>query len=59
MRRMTWARIRRHLITKLSNTQFAILGAAAQREDRNILPLPGQLHGWPAAKTPEATGVSP
>jgi hypothetical protein len=28
--------------TKLSDTQLVILGAAAQRDDRNVLPLPGR-----------------
>ncbi|MDK8871722.1 hypothetical protein [Paracoccus sp. SSJ] len=28
-------------MTKLSDTQSLILSAAAQREDRNVLPLPG------------------
>ena len=28
-------------MTKLSDTQLVILSAAAQREDRNVLPLPG------------------
>ncbi|MGP6089761.1 DUF3489 domain-containing protein [Antarctobacter jejuensis] len=35
---------------KLSDTQLVILSAAAQREDRNILPLPGSLRGGAAAK---------
>ncbi|MEI4197370.1 DUF3489 domain-containing protein [Roseovarius sp. E0-M6] len=37
-------------MTKLSDTQLVILGAAAQREDRNVLPLPGSLRGGAAAK---------
>ncbi len=37
-------------MTKLSDTQFVILSAAAQREDRNVLPLPGSLRGGAAAK---------
>ena len=37
-------------MTKLSDTQLVILSAAAQREDRNILPLPGSLRGGAAAK---------
>ena len=37
-------------MTKLSDTQFVILKAAAQREDRNVLPLPGSLRGGAAAK---------
>ncbi len=37
-------------MTKLSDTQAVILGAAAQREDRNVLPLPGSLRGGAAAK---------
>ena len=37
-------------MTKLSDTQAIILGAAAQREDRNVLPLPGSLRGGAAAK---------
>jgi hypothetical protein len=37
-------------MTKLSDTQAIILSAAAQREDRNILPLPGSLRGGAAAK---------
>lgn len=30
---------------KLSDTQLVILSAAAQRDDRNVLPLPGSLRG--------------
>lgn len=37
-------------MTKLSDTQLVILNAAAQREDRNVLPLPGSLRGGAAAK---------
>jgi hypothetical protein len=37
-------------MTKLSDTQLVILSAAAQREDRNALPLPGSLRGGAAAK---------
>lgn len=37
-------------MTKLSDTQLVILSAAAQREDRNVLPLPGSLRGGAAAK---------
>ena len=37
-------------MTKLSDTQSLILSAAAQREDRNVLPLPGSLRGGAAAK---------
>ncbi|WP_424931907.1 DUF3489 domain-containing protein [Amaricoccus macauensis] len=37
-------------MTKLSDTQLVILSAAAQREDRNVLPLPGSLRGAAAAK---------
>ena len=37
-------------MTKLSDAQALILGAAAQREDRNVLPLPGSLRGGAAAK---------
>lgn len=35
---------------KLSDTQLVILSAAAQREDRNVLPLPGSLRGGAAQK---------
>ncbi len=35
---------------KLSDTQLVILSAAAQRADRNVLPLPGSLRGGAAAK---------
>lgn len=37
-------------MTKLSDTKLVILSAAAQREDRNVLPLPGSLRGGAAAK---------
>ena len=37
-------------MTKLSDTQLVILSAAAQREDCNVLPLPGSLRGGAAAK---------
>ncbi|MBP0485018.1 DUF3489 domain-containing protein [Sagittula salina] len=37
-------------MTKLSDTQLVILSAAAQREDSNVLPLPGSLRGGAAAK---------
>jgi hypothetical protein len=37
-------------MTKLSDTQLVILSAAAQRGDRNVLPLPGSLRGGAAAK---------
>ena len=37
-------------MTKLSDTQLVILSAAAQREDSNVLPLPGSLRGRAAAK---------
>ena len=37
-------------MTKFSDTQLVILSAAAQREDRNVLPLPGSLRGGAAAK---------
>lgn len=37
-------------MTKLSETQAIILSAAAQRDDRNVLPLPGSLRGGVAAK---------
>jgi len=35
---------------KLSDTQLVILSAAAQRDDRNVLPLPGSLRGNAANK---------
>lgn len=37
-------------MTKLSDTQLVILSAAAQRDDRNILPLPGNLRGGASKK---------
>ncbi|WP_108502786.1 DUF3489 domain-containing protein [Paracoccus indicus] len=37
-------------MTKLFDTQLVILSAAAQREDRNVLPLPGSLRVGAAAK---------
>jgi hypothetical protein len=37
-------------MTKLSDTQLVILSAAAQRDDRNVLPLPGSLRGGAANK---------
>lgn len=37
-------------MTALSDTQRVILSAAAQRKDRNVLPLPGSLRGGAAAK---------
>ena len=37
-------------MTKLSDTQLLILSAAAQRDDRNLLPLPGSLRGGAATK---------
>ncbi|MGC9371385.1 MAG: DUF3489 domain-containing protein, partial [Paracoccaceae bacterium] len=37
-------------MTKLSDTQAIILSAAAQREDRNVLPLPGSIRGGAATK---------
>ena len=37
-------------MTKFSDTQLVILSAAAQREDRNVLPLPGSLRRGAAAK---------
>jgi len=37
-------------MTKLSDTQLVILSAAAQREDSNVLPLPGSLRGGAATK---------
>ena len=41
-------------MTRLSDTQAIILSAAAQREDRNVLPLPGSLRGGAAAKVVSA-----
>jgi hypothetical protein len=37
-------------MTKLSDTQTIILSAAAQRDDGNVLPLPGSLRGGAAHK---------
>ncbi len=37
-------------MTKLSDTQLLILSAAAQRDDRNVLPLPGSLRGGAATE---------
>jgi len=37
-------------MTRLSDTQLVILSAAAARDDRNVLPLPGSLRGGAAAK---------
>jgi len=37
-------------MTKLSDTQLVILNAAAQRDDRSVLPLPANLKGGAAAK---------
>jgi hypothetical protein len=37
-------------MTKLSDTQAVILSAAAQRDDGNVLPLPGSLRGGAATK---------
>lgn len=37
-------------MTKLCDTQLVILSAAAQREDRIVLPLPGSLRGGAATK---------
>jgi len=37
-------------MTKLSDTQLVILSAAAQRDDCNVLPLPGSLRGGAAQK---------
>lgn len=37
-------------MTKLSDTQAIILSAAAQRDDSNVLPLPGSLRGGAATK---------
>lgn len=39
-----------HPMTKLSDTQRVILSAAAQRDDHNILPLPGSLRGGAVTK---------
>ncbi|MBK5933355.1 uncharacterized protein DUF3489 [Rhodovulum imhoffii] len=37
-------------MTKLSDAKLVILSAAAQREDRSVLPLPGSLRGGAATK---------
>ena len=37
-------------MTRLSDTQIVVLSAAAQRADRNLLPLPGSLRGGAATK---------
>jgi hypothetical protein len=37
-------------MTRLSETQTLILSAASQRNDGNLLPLPGSLRGGAAAK---------
>jgi hypothetical protein len=37
-------------MTKLTDTQLAILATAAQRADCNLLPLPGSLRGGAAGK---------
>jgi hypothetical protein len=37
-------------MTKLTDTQLAIVAAAARRPDRNLLPLPGSLRGGAAGK---------
>jgi hypothetical protein len=37
-------------MTKLSDTQTILLSAAAQRDDGNVLPLPGSLRGGAATK---------
>lgn len=37
-------------MTRLSDTQLVILSAAAARDDRNVLPLPGSLRGGAAQK---------
>lgn len=41
-------------MTELFDTQLVILSAAAQREDRNVLPLPGSLRGGTATKVVSA-----
>jgi DNA-binding MarR family transcriptional regulator len=41
-------------MTKLTDTQLAILAAAAQRADCNLLPLPGSLRGGAAGKVVSA-----
>src|SRR5690606_41674855 len=40
-------------MTKLTDTQAVILSAAAQRDDHNVLPLPGSLRGGAATKVVE------
>ena len=40
-------------MTTLTDTQAVILRAAAQRDDHNVLPLPGSLRGGAAAKVVE------
>src|SRR5690606_30800192 len=37
-------------MTRLSDTQLVILSAASQRDDGNVLPLPGSLRGGAATK---------
>lgn len=37
-------------MTKLSDTQLVILAAASQRQDGNVLPLPGSLYGGARGK---------
>jgi hypothetical protein len=37
-------------MSRLTDTQLVILNAAAQRDDRNALPLPGSLRGGAATK---------
>ena len=41
-------------MTRLFDTQLIILSAAAQREDRNVLPLPGSLRGGAATRVVSA-----
>jgi hypothetical protein len=41
-------------MTKLTDIQLAILTAAAERPDRNLLPLPGSLRGGAAGKVVSA-----
>ncbi len=41
-------------MTKLSDTQLVILSAACQRDDRQVLPLPGTLKGGAANKVVQA-----
>ena len=40
-------------MTKLTDTQAVILSAAAQRDNHNVLPLPGSLRGGAATKVVE------